>query len=302
MILSCSSSARIYSWVDEKGVTHFSSHAKNTEAREITVDVPESQWQKIDIEIIDVGFGLTAEEKESIQHDVNTVYQFFDKKLYFDIFKTVPVSIRLFGTKEDYVNYNLRHEDLSAQSKRTSHHTLGRYLPKTNEILVYQQKNRARTFLTIKHEVSHAITDTLTPFVPSWLNEGVAENMETLGIEKEALYIDAHPGNFNHLLQFERDAKLLALKEFLSLTSPNWRKKNKSSDYALQIQAGEFTRMLLSSPTGINFISRLMHNYKRGDRTIAYYLIDDEYFGGMGMLESKWGLWVNRKQSNQIAL
>ncbi|WP_079254109.1 DUF4124 domain-containing protein [Endozoicomonas arenosclerae] len=302
LLISLSSIAKIYSWVDEKGVRHYSSHAKSADAKEVNVDVPDSNWQKMDIKIIDIGFDLTDQEHQRIQRDVNTVYQFFDKKLFFDIYKTVPVSIRIFGSKEDYVNYNLRHQDLSAQSKSTTVHTLGRYLPKTNEILVYQHKNRDRTFSTIKHEVSHAITDTLTPFVPSWLNEGVAENMETIGIQKDSLFIGSHRTNLYNLRRYDSDDKLLAIKDFMSLTSRDWRKQNRNTDYALQIQAGEFTRMLLSSPTGLNFISRLMHNYKRGDRTIAYYLVDDEYFGGLGTLESKWSLWVKRKESGQFAL
>ncbi|KEQ16202.1 hypothetical protein GZ78_23505 [Endozoicomonas numazuensis] len=302
MIISFSSHAKIYSWVDEKGVKHFSSYAKSTDAEEVQLEAPVSQWKKTEIKIIDEGFDLTESERERIRRDVVAVYEFFDKKLYFDIYKTVPVSIKAFGDKQAYVEYIRNHKGISRQSKDNSHNTLGIYLPKFNEIVIYQQKYRERSFSTIKHEVSHAITDTLTPFVPSWLNEGIAENMETIGFEKGGFSIGPHLINYNHMKKHKRESKLLPVKEFLSLTSKEWRKKNIRSGYVMQTQAGELTRMLLSTDTGLNFISRLMHNYKRGDKTIAFYLVDDEYFGGTGMLESKWSLWVNRKQSDSIAL
>jgi len=293
-LLPSVTNAEIYRWTDENGKTHFSDKkVGGVEQSKVTVETTKGDWKKFKIDIRAVGFELTAGEKADIENGVIQVYQFFDKKLYFDIYKTVPVDVTIFAEKEAYI----RHVEPKYPD---GHNTRGIYFPKSNEIVVYIQKKRDSTFRTIRHEVSHAIIDTLTPFVPAWLNEGIAENMEVIAKQGKRLYLKPHTENYKSLVYASKTQRLIGMSEFLSLTSVEWRKRSKAPNHRFQTQAGEFVRFLLSSPSNRSFLTRLIHTYKRGARTLASDIAADHYIGGLFTMESKWISWKNRKQNNSI--
>ena len=287
--------AEIYSWRDENGTIHFTDRKiEGVGQSTITLDIKKPDWEKFRINITDIGAGITANERKRIEEDVKTIYRFFDNKLYFDIYKTIPVNVTVFGQRAKYERY--------IKPKTSSRNTRGMYFPQNNEIVVYIQKNREGTFRTIKHETSHAIIDTLTPFVPAWLNEGIAENMEILSTHEALFYLDPHVENYNSLIRYGQEGKLLNISEFISMKSPDWRNRNRASNYVLQVQAGEFVRLLMSSSSGQSFLTRLIHSYKRGDRRLASNVAKDHYIGGLFALENNWESWRRRRDDNRVRL
>ena len=54
--------------------------------------------------------------------------------------------------------------------------------------------------------------------------------------------------------------------------------------------------------TSRNFVVRLMHNFNRGDRTLSYYLVDDNYIGGVNMLGLDWRRWLLKQGEGVIRL
>ncbi len=70
----------------------------------------------------------------------------------------------------------------------------------------------------------------------------------------------------------------------------------------LRAQAGQFLYFLLSRPTSRSFVVRLMHNFNRGDRTLSYYLVDDNYIGGVNVLELDWKNWLSKQGEPIIRL
>jgi hypothetical protein len=45
-----------------------------------------------------------------------------------------------------------------------------------------------------------------------------------------------------------------------------------------------------------------MHNFNRGDRTLSYYLVDDNYIGGVNMLVLDWRRWLLAQEEGVIRL
>ncbi len=298
LLLSPQTNSEIYSWKDENGKTHFSDKArKGRKSEQINLQIQESSWEKYIIEIIDIDNVLTKEETTQIQIDVNNIYQFFDKKLHFDIYKTVPVKIRLYKKKEDYLTY------LSKKTNSNHKNSRGVYFRKTNEIILYlNPEERWRTLWTIKHETSHAIVDTLTPFVPAWLNEGLAENMECLSIDNNNFRLTPHNENHRNAQASNNKGKTLNVKMFLSLSSNDYYESMRQGKSPNQTYAGELTRMLLSTRTGKNFVSRLIHIYERGSRKYSSHLVKKHYIGGLSVLQNNWNTWIDRTNSQNINL
>lgn len=305
LCLSSSAMAEIYSWKDANGKMHFGDRKlEGVNQKAVLVRSHKSSWKTFEIEINDVNGVLTTKEREQIKKDVNNVYQFYDKSLYFDIYKTVPVKIRLFEMKSDYEKYT------SSKYQTNGKHSRGIYFSSTNEIVVYlNASERFRTFLTIKHETSHAIVDTLTPFIPSWLNEGLAENMEVVGfvevesgVEDGGFYLGPHEENYRSLSWYEGRGRMLSVKKFLSLTSAKFREQQRQGRSPNQVHAGELVRMFLSRKTGKSFITRLVHIYERGSNILSAYPADEHYIGGLRVMQDDWDRWVRRSRSERIVL
>lgn len=297
-LLPSAAMAEIYSWKDANGKMHFGDRKlEGVNQKEVTVRSHKSSWKTFEIEINDVNGVLTSEEREQIKKDVNSVYQFYDKSLYFDIYKTVPVKIRLFEMKSDYEQYT------SSKYQANGKHTRGIYFSSTNEIVVYLNvAERFRTFMTIKHETSHAIVDTLTPFIPSWLNEGLAENMEVVGVENGAFYLEPHKENYRSLSWFDKQERMLDVKRFLLLTSMKFRQQQRQGRSPNQTHAGELVRMFLSQKTGKSFITRLVHIYERGSNILSAIPADEYYIGGLRVMQDDWDRWVRRSRSVRVVL
>jgi hypothetical protein len=294
--VSAHSGAEIFKWKDENGRVHFGDRpVDGIKKTRIEPAVRKVEWSGFKIKIDDRGANLSDLEMVRIQDDVNAVYRFFDKKLYFDIYKTIPVNVKVFGSKEQYIKYIGRHAPSLI-------HTRGVYIGRKKQIVMYMRKDRDGSFKTLKHETSHAIIQSLTPYVSSWLNEGLAENMETLTWENDRLYLDFHSENFRNLVRYDGKKKLMEVSKFIALKSHEWRKRNVSSRYMLQTQAGELVRLLLSTAQGRSFIIRLVHAYKLGDRTLASQVAEEHYFGGLIVLEMNWDKWKRRVGNERIAL
>lgn len=290
--------AEIYRYTDENGVVHFGDrkiHGRQQEA--VQVRGSASDWQRYQIDIVtEGGVVLTDAERERIEADVNHVYRFFDDVLYFDLFRTVPVNILILPDAASYRRYLSQHIDGRVPP------SYGVYIGATHQIVVYiRDEDRDATFRTISHETGHAVLASLANYMPAWLNEGLAEQMEMLERQGDDLVILAHPDNTD-IVNVLRDRRLLPnVEDFLAMQSRDWRNHYVDRGYSLQAQTGEFVYFLLSTATGRSFLTRLLHQYKRGDRTLAAYLVDEHYVGGMRVMQDNWALWLQGRRTDTVS-
>lgn len=294
MLIATSSYAKIYKWVDEDGKVHFSDREDHRVEQEVVNVRPgSSEWSRFDIRIEAVDVELTESENQQIVDGVNNVYEFYDRVMSFDMYRTVPVNILIFEDSSAYRNY------LISKNRGWAVASYGLYMPSEHQIAVYVQEDRHLTFNTIKHEVSNAVVHSIIPYAPAWLNEGLAEQMEVLERDESGLYFEQHPENRWVVAKAREKGRLADIDEFLKLPSDKWRHSDLSGNSSLRAQAGQFVCFLLSKPTRRSFVVRLMHNFNRGDRTLSYYLVNDNYIGGVSMLNLDWRRWLI-DQGNEI--
>jgi hypothetical protein len=116
------------------------------------------------------------------------------------------------------------------------------------------------------------------------------------------LYFERHHENRWVVEQAREEGRLTAIDQLLKLSSNNWRHSDFSGRSSLRAQSGQFVYFLLSKPTSRNFMVRLMHNFNRGDRTLSYYLVDDNYIGGVTMLALDWRRWLHDQGDGVVRL
>jgi len=126
--------------------------------------------------------------------------------------------------------------------------------------------------------------------------------METLTKASDQLLIKQHKLNHKSVAYQAKKNQLIRVGDFLRLPSQKWRHTSSSRGGSLQAYAGEFVRFLLGTSPDRNFIVRLMHKFERGDRTISYHLVDQNYIGGIRSMEIKWNRWLSSKSKREITL
>ena len=288
LVVAAAGHAKIYKWVDEDGKVHFSDRRDpRVDQQEVRVKPGPSDWSRFDINVETVDVELTEAEHQQIVDGVNNVYEFFDRVLSFDMYQTVPVNILIFRNSAEYRAYLIR------KNRGWATASYGLFMASENQIALYIRQDRSLTFNTIKHEVSHAVVSTIIPYAPAWLNEGLAEQMEMLQRDEEGLYFERHAENRWYVDKAREQGRLADIDEFLKLSSGTWRHSELSGNWSLRAQSGQFVYFLFSKANGRDFVVRLMHNFNRGDRTLAYYLVDENYIGGVTMLSLDWRRWLH---------
>lgn len=289
--------AEIYKWVDDNGKVHFTDRKNYAIEQEVVNVKPSaSDWSRFDIQIKTVGVELAQSEHRQIEDDVNNVYEFFDRVMVFDMYQTVPVKILIL---QDAAHYQ---QHLASMGKGFMVASYGVYIHANQQIIVYMQEDRARTFETIKHEVSHAVLNSLVPYAPAWLHEGLAEQTEMLERDQAGLYFKRHAENAWLVDRAREDGHLTDIDQFLKLPSHKFRHSDLSGRSYVRAQASQFLSFLLAKPTRRDFLVRLMHNFNRGDRTLSYYLVNDNYVGGVRVLTSDWRRWLYRQGEQVVRL
>jgi hypothetical protein len=290
--------ADIYQWTDERGQVHFGDRKLETvKQTKLSINTAHSEWQRYAIAVEAIDVELSESERARIVDDVNNVYRFFDDVLFFDMYKTVPVSIRIYPNAKAYYDY------LKTVVSGNITPSWGVYLQQNNSIVVYIQPQRAATFETIKHETGHAIVATITPFTTAWLNEGLAEQMETLTLENARLSVARNAENSHFVQQLRTQAGgLLGLDKLFALRSDQWRSHHTDSGIPLQCQTGELIYFLLASPPGRNFIVRMLHRYERGTMELSNTLVEQDYLGGIPAMQADWNRWLLEGGATRIDL
>lgn len=285
-------SAGVYRWTDANGKVHFGDRPP-AEAKTEQVNItPGEKWRGFDIRLTfsDALLKKTKQQPpldaQRIERDVNRVYRFYDQKLYVDFYRKVPVSIHVVADLSEYRRYLELHVEGSVPP------SLGVYLSKQHQIVVFIHPDRLggveSTYRTIKHETSHAILHSIAEVMPAWLNEGLAEQMETLEEDAQQRFvITRHNGNRQHLMN---QSQLMPVKQFVELNNSAWSEQN-SGKAVHQAMAGQLVYLCLSKSYGRGFITRLVHEYKRGYRYAAYHLLDEHYVGGGSALTLHWQDW-----------
>lgn len=282
----------IYSWKDANGVVHFGDQVSRTkQAKLISHQLKTIKVKRFTIETQTHGFELSEQQDAQIEQSVNLVYQFFQRALNYQIAEPVPVNIRLFANVSQYNQY-LR------KKVEGIGHTLGVYFRQDHEIVAFMQPSFERTLATLRHETAHAIQHTAIDLMPTWLNEGLAEQMETLTYENGQFVIHQHKGNHS---QFSGH-QAYSLTQVMDMQNHTFYHTNLSQGAKLQSYSGELIYFMLANVREQAMLKKLLNSYKAGNQRRALFIIEDEYQGGVALMEQNWQQFLRNKRQTSVRI
>lgn len=165
------------------------------------------------------------------------------------------------------------------------------YSAENNQIVVFWNGDQQQVYGFIRHEVTHFMINSLYPFLPLWLNEGLAEYFES---------IDANglPQANDYWLMTLREKKVMSLSLFLRLPTQHWRAKDQKRMYAM---AWSLVFYMMSTPSTRALLVAVLQRSAvlNTDSELTHTFIDRHYAGGVTALNSDWLAWLS---SNDYAL
>ena len=165
--------AGIYQWKDENGRVHFGDSPTGQEdARDLSSQYDFSLPFEIKIEGID--YTVPALLRQQLTSYVAKIFTIYHQALDIDYPASREFRVRIYGDERSYKVYQRRVAPILENSA-------GFYNSANNQITTWGMDKRILLPL-ITHECSHAISASHGRYIPTWLNEGLAEYFEQMKV------------------------------------------------------------------------------------------------------------------------
>jgi len=149
----------------------------------------------------------------------------------------------------------------------------------------------APTRAVARHEIAHLALGNWLGQTPLWLNEGLAEVVETLRFQQSFALADAPAQRLVALRRLDRARRLPALGTFLTSERADWNRWGNEIAYPY---AWSLVHFLLQEParqrTVTELLNQLAANRCRPFDHVA--LLERDYLGGLDGLERDWRRWL----------
>lgn len=221
--------------------------------------------------INEIGFQLTAQERENIQ-----LLSEYESQIYNGLFNTrrndsLLITINLYKKFSDYKNASL-----AARSGVIS--KTGFYSPRLKQIFVYRTDDFVTTLV---HEMSHSFMHHNMDGIPRWFNEGLAVFFESMAVAYGQVSVAVQTGRISAVKR-EVQGGNVNLTEFLQLGDHIWMNKSKR-DYMYNVSYSIVYFMTKSNPA---FTKKLLLELKQGKNSIhAIEVLSD---GGFDSFERRY--------------
>ncbi|OBT08213.1 hypothetical protein A9267_10875 [Shewanella sp. UCD-FRSSP16_17] len=273
----------IYTWVDEKGITHFSDVAAASKKSQLS-QYTEPQYS-FDIEINSIATNPPPFLRNKLTTTLKHIDADFRQLLPKSELLPIKIDLILAGSNDAY-------EDLQRKYSNSVNASQGFYSSRHNVAAVLH-KNNQQAFRTAVHESVHVMNAGQFGSTPRWFNEGLAEYFES------PLYLK----QLNDKSQFQlvtsnqikaakinyRVGKYLTLPELLNATNVDW---NGSKRSALYQNSRQFIQFLMSSYQGRQTLNALFTQFseQRCNEKKPMSALET-YSGGMRKLNKDWFKW-----------
>lgn len=271
---------KIYKWVDEDGRTHFGE--KTNEANKHQAENLSKQYEgnskAVDFTIRYPGWQGDSIIESDIKRQARIVFKVLGQYIPREYQRKINIKIVIF---ENYQKYNV-HRNIHKNRPRS----IAYYNSTENTIFLPYYSNNPRMMAMVRHEVSHAILAGMLGPVPVWLNEGLAEYMETFTWQLN--WIDAEPSS-------ERYGRLGEMKmEFLkNIDRLNSYGIDSKRNY-LEAQVRVF--FLLDHQAGKNWLRSTFDMYGKTPcaKVSTNQLFEEYYPGGAQEASRNFTAWLNK--------
>ncbi|MCH9696650.1 MAG: DUF1570 domain-containing protein [Gammaproteobacteria bacterium] len=283
--VSVKKAKKIYRWKDNTGKVHFGDSAFHSAEAESVQLKHRKELDYFSLKI--TGDEQPTRFSDQLSTRINKVFLLLSDMIPRDNLQKVTVDLKLFNNAKDYQEYSRLFNRFLGKT------TDGYYMMSLNQAVVFK-RNERQAGLVALHESTHVINAGIFGFLPRWMNEGIAEYIETMTVTGQAVQI--HPNRNWTRNGVIRKNKLVSFNELLSASYSDWDSSKKASYYATSWALIYF---LMDSEEDQQWLGELLSEkaQKRCQRSISLELIDNRYPGGVYHLQQRFNQWLVKTPS-----
>ncbi|MGB0893823.1 MAG: DUF1570 domain-containing protein [Parashewanella sp.] len=265
----------VFSWVDDKGVKHFSNTLFGAGD---DVQVLAEYQAQLEPFVLSVNSAkvLPQHFENKVTVGIKKIYRVLSLYLEKQHVREVAVNLTFAHSKGEY-------KSIQKQKAPNLGPSLGFYSSSDNFAAVWYQ-NTKQAQQTAIHEATHVINSGLFGITPRWINEGLAEYFERMNIFGLAIKIP--PQNWVNQHKVNR----ITLESLLNSSEQDWKGSTQSTMYSASHSLIHF---LMSTPKGKVIAKRLLSHLalnRCGETNVRGVL--SLYPDGLYALERDWHYWM----------
>ena len=271
---------KIYKWVDEKGRTHFGekpSVANENKAEDLTKQYEALQQAvKLSIEYPNwAGDSLMESEIKKQGKLVHKVLSHYVPKIYQ---RQINLKIILFKNVAEFES----HRDQQQANAQWGAY----YSSASNSIYLPRYPNIKQTMAIARHEMTHAMLAGMLGPVPVWLNEGLAEYMESFSWQMNAAVAQPRVSRYGRL-------KGADMQQLTNTEHKDFYGSGQQMNY---LQAAASIYFLLDHQQGREWLKRSFAFYGQNPcrKISANQLFSQNYVGGIEAASRNFNVWLDK--------
>jgi hypothetical protein len=287
--------SEIYHWTDKDGKRHYSDVKPLSENDKYQVkDYTPTLASTLDVEFVLHGYSLPLDVENKIRLSAAKLQEGYLNVLSLPLKPIPKIKIRIFNSKSQFRRY---YSNVAGGNGMSPHNVAGFFSPRLFEVALY--KTDIDSMLrTIVHELSHLLLGNTYGYIPTWLNEGLAEYFEQISVKGLSVEIRPNYHSDKRIKSFYRSNGLLSLRYYFSKDSTAWYSANDTSGSAYYDHAWSLVFFLMSSRDGKLALSRMFAHLQTYPYSphVNFTLVHRYYPGGLSALQDDWIKWIPRNR------
>ena len=271
---------KIYKWIDEKGQTHFGEkpNVANKHATEDLTKQYETLQQAVTLSIEYPGWaGDSLIEREIKKQGklVHKVLSYYVPKIYQ---RQINIKIILFKNVKDF---EIQREKQQANAQWGAYYSWA-----NNSIYLPRYSSIEQTMAIARHEMTHAMLAGMLGRVPVWMNEGLAEYMESFRWQINAAVAEPRVDKYSRL-------KGASMKKLVNSEREDFYGGDQKNNY---LQAAATIYFLLDHQSGREWLKHSFAFYGQNpcNKATAEQLFSQNYPDGIEGVSRNFNAWLNR--------
>ena len=276
---------QVYQWRDAKGKLHFGDKKpKQASGVAVTAKYLNTGKQYFNLSLHEDQGGLPPFFKDQLLGKITKAYDVLASFLPVADLRQVHVNLWIFNSPKAYQQFVLLKAPSLADSPSLGFH---RY---QGNIAAAWRVSDEQLLATSVHEAVHVMNVGIFGFTPRWLNEGLAEYLETIEVSGQSATITISPHVIRKII-----AQRLPIATVFRGDHSIWQGPYRSQLY--QQSRGLISFLLDTSHTKKLLAQYLMSSLAQPCKVLdAFEFFTQHYPGGLSAMEVDFGNWLTRPQ------
>jgi hypothetical protein len=275
------SASNIYQWRDANGRLHFGdTPPEHALSDDLSGHYHTSLPFEIRIEGLD--YAVPPPLRDRLIVAVSRIFDIYQQALSIEHHDAREFRILIYGREQDFRAYQ-------QQVAPILENAAGFYSSRNNQITTWAMADERTLLQLIIHECSHAISASGGRYIPTWLNEGLAEYFELMQLHGLSADIPVSPHWLAVLRKQDSGQRRGHLARVINAAHQDWYAANGPDNLSYAV-SWSLVWYLMDSADGRTLIRQLLHETQPGNSSLS--IINQHWPGGFAALEAGWQQWL----------